>query len=349
MSIGWGVVGAGGIADRRTIPEGIIPARNATLEAVMEPVPERLAELRDKYPNAAPCETLDELLARDGVEAVYIASPPKFHAEQTVAVAGAGKHVLVEKPMALTTAECEQMIAACERDGVKLGVGFMMRYHACHRRIKQMLADGLLGTPVMGRAELTCWYPPIEGAFRQVPADGGGGAFMDMGNHCIDLLEMLFGRTTEIALLTGRLVQEYEAEDTSVAVLRFANGAMGIIDAHFNIPDAASRNMLEVYGSMGSVTTQGTIGQMSTGSIHALLQERAAGYDAQQEREPAVNEQLIEPEPVNMYRAQIEDMGNAVAEDRPPGVSGEDGLWNHRVVLAAYESAKTGQVVRLEQ
>ncbi|MFQ5808643.1 MAG: Gfo/Idh/MocA family protein [Armatimonadota bacterium] len=346
MSIGWGVVGAGGIADRRTIPEGIIPARNGTLEAIMEPVPDRLAELRDKYSDAAPCETLDELLARDGVQAVYIASPPKFHAEQAIAAARAGRHVLVEKPMAMTTAECERMIAACETEGVKLGVGFMMRYHGCHQRIKQMLSDGLLGAPVMGRAELTCWYPPIKGAFRQILAEGGGGAFMDMGNHCIDLLEMLFGRTTEIALLTANLVQDYEAEDTSVATLRFEGGAVGIIDAHFNIPDAASRNMLEVYGSAGSVTTQGTIGQMSTGSIHALLQEEAAGYDAQQEREPCVNEQVIEPEPVNMYQAQIEDLGDAVAEGRAPGVSGEDGLWNHRVVLAAYESAKTGKMIR---
>ncbi len=347
MTIGWAVVGAGGIADRRTIPEGIIPACNGTLDAIMEPVPERLAELREKYPDAAPCETLDELLARDSVQAVYIASPPKFHAEQTSAAARAGKHVLVEKPMALTTAECEQMIAACRDAGVKLGVGFMMRHHACHRRIKQLLDDGLLGAPVMGRAELTCWYPPIEGAFRQIPAEGGGGAFMDMGNHCVDLLEMFFGRTTEIALLTANRVHEYEAEDTSVATLRFEGGAVGIIDAHFNIPDAASRNMLEVYGSMGSVTTQGTIGQMSTGSIHALLQEGAAGYDAQQERVPDVNEQVIEPEPVNMYQGQMEDMGDAIAEDRDPGVTGEDGLWNHRVVLAAYESAKTGQVVRL--
>ncbi len=346
MTIGWGVVGAGGIADRRTIPEGILPARNGTLDAVMEPVPERLAELRQKYPDAAPCETLQALLARDSVGAVYIASPPKFHAEQTIAAARAGKHVLVEKPMAMTTAECEQMIAACHEAGVRLGVGFMMRYHACHERIRQMLDDGVLGTPVMGRAELTCWYPPIEGAFRQVLADGGGGAFMDMANHCVDLLEMFFGRTTEIAALTGRLVQEYETEDTSVAILRFASGAVGLIDAHFNIPDAASRNMLEVYGSKGSVTTQGTIGQMSAGSIHALLQE-AAEYDAQQERTDAVNEQLIEPEPVNMYQAEIEDLGDAGRDDRPPGVTGEDGLWNHRVVLAAYESARTGKVVRL--
>ena len=142
-------------------------------------------------------------------------------------------------------------------------------------------------------------------------------------------------------------MQEYEAEDTSVATLRFEGGALGMIDAHFNIPDAASRNMLEVYGSMGSVTTQGTIGQMSTGTIHALLQEKAADYDARQERVPDVNERVIEPEPVNMYQGQIEDMGDAIAEDRDPGVTGEDGLWNHRVVLAAYESAKTGKVVRL--
>ena len=347
MPLNWGVVGAGGIADRRTMPEGLVPAGNAELVAMMEPVADVLEALKPKYPDATPCDSVDELLADERVKAVYIASPPGFHCEQTIAACRAGKHVLCEKPLALTVAEGEQMVAAAQEAGVKLGTNFMMRFHWCHGRIKALLDEGRLGRPVMGRAELTCWYPLITGAFRQSEGEGGGGAFVDMGNHCIDLLEFFFGRTTEIAMFADRLLQEYETEDTAVAILRFENGATGMIDTLFNVPDAASRNMLEVYGSLGSAVTKGTVGQMSTGEISLIAEEAGAGYDAQQKREDAGEEILQEASPRNIYQALIEEFTTAVEEDRDPPISGEDGLWNHRVVEAAYESARTGRAVKL--
>jgi predicted dehydrogenase len=347
MALNWGVIGAGGIADRRTMPEGIVPAANAELVAIMEPVPEALERVKPKYPEATPYGSLDQILADDRVEAVYIASPPRFHCEQTLAACRAGRHVLCEKPLALTVEEGERMVAAAREAGVKLGTNFMMRFHWCHQRIKRLLDEGKLGRPVMGRAELTCWYPLISGAFRQSQTAGGGGAFVDMGNHCLDLLEFFFGRTTEIAMLTGRLVQEYETEDTAVAVLRFANGATGMIDALFNVPDAASRNMLEVYGSLGSAVTKGTVGQMSTGEISLIAEEAGGGYDAQQQRGGAGEQVLTEASPRNIYRALIEEFTAAVEEGRDPPITGEQGVWNHRVVEAAYESARTGRAVRI--
>ncbi len=346
MPMNWGVIGAGGIADRRTMPEGLVPAENANLAAIMEPVPDVLERLKPKYPDARPCSTLEDILADDSVQALYIASPPKFHCEQTIAAVKAGKHVLCEKPLALTVAEGEKMVQAARDAGVKLGTNFMMRFHWCHQRIKQLLDEGKLGTPVMGRAELTCWYPPMPGAFRQIPAEGGGGAFIDMGNHCIDLLEFFFGRTVEISMFMDTLVQDYEADDTSVAILRFESGATGMIDALFNVPDIAARNMLEVYGSLGSAVTSGTIGQMSTGEISLILEEPGKAYDAQQQRDESP-EQIVREEGRNIYQALIEEFTKAVEEDRDPPISGEDGLWNHRVVEAAYESARTGRAVRL--
>ncbi len=346
MPMNWGVIGAGGIADRRTMPEGLVPAENANLAAIMEPVPDVLERLKPKYPDARPCSTLEDILADDSVQALYIASPPKFHCEQTIAAVKAGKHVLCEKPLALTVAEGEKMVQAARDAGVKLGTNFMMRFHWCHQRIKQLLDEGKLGTPVMGRAELTCWYPPMPGAFRQIPAEGGGGAFIDMGNHCIDLLEFFFGRTVEISMFMDTLVQDYEADDTSVAILRFESGATGMIDALFNVPDIAARNMLEVYGSLGSAVTSGTIGQMSTGEISLILEQPGKAYDAQQQRDESP-EQIVREEGRNIYQALIEEFTKAVEEDRDPPISGEDGLWNHRVVEAAYESARTGRAVRL--
>jgi predicted dehydrogenase len=247
----------------------------------------------------------------------------------------------------MTTQEIEDEIAVCKDAGVKLGTNFMMRFPGCHLVMKRMIQAGEVGRLVMGRAELTCWYPPIPGAFRQDPVLGGGGSLIDMGNHCIDLLEFLFGRTVEWSCFTGNLVQEYASEDTAVAMLRFSSGAVGIIDALFNVPDAAARNALEIYGSRGSLMATGTIGQDSAGQFTASLELGAAGYDAAQERTGATQAQVITPEPVNMYQAHIEAFGAAVLQDTEPPVTAEDGLWSHKVIEACYRAANTGQTVKL--
>ena len=346
MAIGWGVIGCGGIADRRTIPEGIMPAAGAELVAVQDIAEDRATAAAEKY-GVAGYTSVDELLAHDGVDAVYIATPTNVHHAQTVAAAQAGKHVLCEKPLALTLAECEKSIAACDAAGVKFGTNFMMRFHACHVKIKQLVDSGQLGTPVMGRGELTCWYPPIPGAFRQTPELGGGGALIDMGNHCIDLLEFFFGKLAQVMCFTGNLVQDYQSEDTAVAMLQFHSGAVGMVDTLFNVPDAASRNMLEVYGSKGSLVTKGTIGQDSSGSISAILEKGDKAYDAAQVREGACPEEIITPDVVNMYQAAIEGFCAAIESDTKPPITGEDGLWSHRVIDACYESARTGKAVTL--
>ena len=347
MSIGWGVIGASGIANRRTIPEGIIPAKDAMLVAVMGTSEERTKAVAEKY-NVRWYLNEQELLDDKGVQAVYVATPTYLHVQQTIRALRAGKHVLCEKPMAMSLSEAEQMIAEAEKYNRKLAIGYMMRFHAWHQKLKQMIDAGELGTLVMGRAQLTCWYPRIEGAWRQDPALGGGGALTDMGSHCIDLLEMLFGRTLEITAFVDTIVQDYPVEDSSVMLLRCENGAMGIVDAHFNVPDEASVNMLEIYGSKGRVEGRGTIGQASIGKITAVLQTDDKTYDATQQRE-GTTEKIIEPEKVvNIYQAEIEDFCEAISLDRQPCVSGEDGLWNLKVLMAAYESAKRGKAIKME-
>ncbi|MBM3236452.1 Gfo/Idh/MocA family oxidoreductase [Candidatus Poribacteria bacterium] len=288
-----------------------------------------------------------ELLDDKEVQAVYVATPTYLHARQAIRALRAGKHVLCEKPMAMNLSEAEQMISEAEKHNCKLAIGYMMRFHAWHQKLKQMIDAGELGTLVMGRAQLTCWYPKIEGAWRQDPALGGGGALADMGSHCIDLLEMLFGRTLAVTAFVDTIVQNYPVEDSSVVLLRCENGAMGIVDAHFNVPDEASVNMLEIYGSKGRVEGRGTIGQASTGKMTAVLQTDDKKYDATQQREGTV-EQIIKPEEVvNIYQAEIEDFCEAISLDRQPCVSGEDGLWNLKVLMAAYESAKQGKAIRM--
>jgi len=342
--VAWGVIGSGGIALRRTIPEGIVPAANARLVAVYDVNQEVNRQVAERF-GARAASNLDGLLAAD-VEAVYVATPVHAHREQVLACARARKHVLCEKPLGLNVAEAEEMVAACRQAGVLLGTALMMRFHSQHQAALKLIHEGRLGRPVYARAQLSCWYPPIPGAWRQDPALGGGGALMDMGGHCLDLLEMFFGPARRLACLTTRAVHGYAVEDGATVLLEFANGALGTVDTFFSIPDEASENVLELYGSLGAILARGTIGQSSRGVMIARLRGEQTGYDAQQERAAAGGVEIA-PEPVNMYRAEIEEFSRAVREGRPPAVSGEDGLRNQRLLAACYESARTGKMVEV--
>jgi predicted dehydrogenase len=342
--VAWGVIGSGGIALRRTIPEGIVPAANARLVAVYDVNQEVNRQVAERF-GARAASNLDGLLAAD-VEAVYVATPVHAHREQVLACARARKHVLCEKPLGLNVAEAEEMVAVCRQAGVLLGTALMMRFHSQHQAALKLIHEGRLGRPVYARAQLSCWYPPIPGAWRQDPALGGGGALMDMGGHCLDLLEMFFGPARRLACLTTRAVHGYAVEDGATVLLEFANGALGTVDTFFSIPDEASENVLELYGSLGAILARGTIGQSSRGVMIARLRGEQTGYDAQQERAAAGGVEIA-PEPVNMYRAEIEEFSRAVREGRPPAVSGEDGLRNQRLLAACYESARTGKMVEV--
>ncbi len=343
IKLKWGVLGAGGIAFRRTIPEGIVPAKNAELSGVYDVVKVVADQVGRQF--GAPVYADEKALLAADLDVVYIATPAAAHYRQALAALRAGKHVLIEKPMALTLDECRKILAQAKKSGRKVGVDFMMRFHAHHREIKKIVESGRLGKPVMARAQLSCWYPPIKGAWRQIPKLGGGGSFMDMGCHCIDILEFVLGsKVKEVSCVTGSLVQKYAVEDTAVLTARFANGAIGIVDACFSIPDNSSKNILEVYGSRGSILCRGTIGQAPGGEATSYLERAIKGYDARQARSESA-ELVLKVKPSNLYRAQVEFFSDAVLKGGEVPVSGDDGLWNQKIMLAAYESAKKGKSV----
>jgi len=344
--VNWGVIGAGGIARRRTIPEGIIPAENSKLAAVMDTDKKAAQEVAEKYQAKAYFREKD--LVRDSnVDAVYIATPVYLHAKQTIMALEAGKNVLCEKPMALTISDCEKMIKTAEKYKKKLGIGYFMRFHAYHQKFKEMVKKGDLGKIVLLRGQLSCWYPKIEGAWRQSPKLGGGGSLIDMGNHCLDTLEcILDSRVKEVSCFTGSLVQDYPVEDSALLSVRFENGALGVVDTFFSIPDNSSKNRLEIYGSRGSILAEGTIGQLATGEAIAYLEKETKTYEAEQKREESAAEE-IKPFLINGYKAEIEAFAEAIEKDTEPPISGEDGLWSQKIVLAAYQSAKTGKRIKL--
>ena len=347
MSVTWGVIGCGGIADRRTIPEGILPSSCCRLAAVMDPTQDRAAQVAAKYGVARHFQHVEELLGLPEIQAVYIATPNHLHSQQVIAAARAGKHVLVEKPLALSVADGEKMIAVCKENGVKLMAGYMMRFHAHHLRLKEMIERGELGQVVYGRAQLTCWYPPQAGAWRQNAETGGGGAWMDMGSHCIDLLEMWLGPLARVTAFSRSLTHAYPVDDSTTILGEFQNGAQGVVEVNFNVPDDAAQNSLEIRGTRGLVTADHTIGQGPGGNMSAYLIDQQ-DYAAVQERSRAGGQQSVEVEPRNLYRAEIEHFCDCIEQDREPLNNGEHALHNLKIVLAGYEAARSGKVIEIE-
>jgi predicted dehydrogenase len=345
QKIKWGVIGSGGIARRRTIPEGIISAQNAELVAVYDINAQVNKAVAGEF-KAVCAETVEQLLSSD-IQSVYIATPAYLHCEQVLACAKAGKHILCEKPMGMTVKETQKMIEACKKAKVRLGTAFMMRFHSQHQAVLKMIQEGKIGAPVFARAQLSCWYPPIEGAWRQDPKQGGGGSLMDMGGHCIDLLEMFFGKVKKVSCFINNTIHNYKSEDSAVVTLFFENGAIGTVDTFFCIPDNSSKNVLELYGSKGSILAKGTIGQGEAGEMTAFLENSDAGYNAQQLRQQGDGIKITPP-PVNMYKAEIVEFSQAIIENRLPINNAEIGIQSQKVLTACYKSAAIGKVINID-
>ncbi len=341
--VNFGVIGAGGIARRKTIP-GMLKARNCRLVAVMDPVDVENIAAAFGVPKAYKTET--ELLSDPEVQAVYIASPVNSHYKQIRMAAEAGKHVLCEKPLTLTLKQSKEAVETCRKKKVFLQEGYMMKFHGAHQEIKRIVDEGRLGKIVYMRAQLSCWYPKIEGAWRQDPRLGGGGALIDMATHLYDLLEYFAGPIRRIAAIADTLVQEYRSDDSSTTLVEFKSGAHGTVDCFYCIPDAASRTRLEIYGSKGAILTEGTIGQSEKGKVEAYFSEAAAGYDATQNKDSARRFEKVPFKPVNPYTAECDYFARCILEGRAPAINdGKNAIHVMSLVEKAYRSSKTRQVL----
>ena len=344
-SVSFGVIGAGGIARRKTIP-GMLKAKNCRLAAVMDPV--GVEEIAAEFKIDGAYAREEDLLADAGVEAVYIASPVDCHLKQVQMAAAAGKHVLCEKPLARSLEEGKEAVAACRDHGVALQEGYMMKFHGAHQRVRELIGEERLGKIVSIRAQLSCWFPPIEGAWRQDPRRGGGGALIDMATHLFDLLEFFAGPIRRVACLTGSLVQAYDSEDASTTLLEFESGTHATVDCFFCIPDEASRTRLEIYGSQGAVLSEGTVGQSTGGKLEGIFGLGAAGYDAAQDKDVARAFEEVSFPAVDPYTAECEYFAECVLAGREPAINGADNaLRILRLTDTAYEAAKRGQFVNV--
>lgn len=335
----WAVIGAGGIARRRTIPEGILAAPSAELVAVYAP---RSGKAVAEEFDAIAADSLEALYDIDW-DAAYIASPVDCHLRQVVQAAAAGRHVLCEKPLGLDVAEAEQMVSACAQAGVVLGTAFMMRCHACHQYAKQCVAEGRLGQVVSAAAQLTCWYPPLADAWRQHPGRSGGGVLPDLASHCLDLLEFLLdARIVEVSCTTANIVHDYPIEDTATILATFDNKAVATVNCSFGIPDGTTRNGIEICGSRGTLTTEGTIGQDSGGVC--IVRSASEGSQVRRHDRRCGEDLGI----VNIYQAQIEAFNDSVLGNSEPRADGRQGLRIQKILARCYESAMERKTVPVE-
>lgn len=329
----WCIIGAGGIADRRTIP-AILSDKENVLAAVMDRVPAVAEAMGKKY--GVPYFTdEEEMLKAIPSDAVYIGTPVFCHKRQIELAVAYGRHIFVEKPIAMNAKEGEALVALCREAGLQLTVGYMMKHHELHERAKAMIGEGKIGEVNSVRAQFTCWYPDIEGAWRQKKALGGGGALMDLGVHCIELVEYLLDdEIEEVKGITSTRTFSYEVEDGAILVFRTKGGVLGHLDVAFNIPDAASESKLEIYGSEGYLVAKGTLAQEETGVLTHLYAPQGA-YDAAQVRktyEPVT----YTPAGKNLYLHQIKLFSDTVRSGKPDYFYAERAVQVQSVVDAVY-------------
>ncbi len=330
--IRWGVIGAGGFADKKPIP-ALCKSRGCKLHALMVRDLDRAKKLAEKHGVNKYYDNVDTLLDDSDIDAVYIVTPVYLHKEHVIKSAESGKHALCEKPMALTIAECQEMIDACAGSHVKLGIGYMRRFHPYHQKIKEIIDSGKIGKVIEVRAQTHLWYPKVENAWRQNPALGGGGALMDVGSHCLELLQFFLGRIESVSAVMQNAAFDYPVEDISVVTLQFRNGAVGIIDSSFAIPHR--ENLLEVYGTEGTLLAAKTAGPFTDPVLRLLNKDGEKRIDL--------------PEAIDQYQVQFEQFADCIINDKKPPVDGKDGLENLKITLAAYQSAKKGELVVIDQ
>ena len=282
MKIKWCIIGAGGIADRRTIP-AILKDENSELVAVMDRVPAVAEAIGKKY-GVQYFQTEDEMLRSCDCDAVYIGTPVMCHFEQAMTALKYGKHVFVEKPICINAKESRALVDAFKKVGKQLTIGYMMKYHNLHEQAKSLIQADQIGQVNNVRVQFSCWYPDIAGAWRQKKSLGGGGAIMDLGVHCIELVEYLLDdEIDEVKSVYSTRTFSYEVEDGGIIAFKTKGGVLGHIDVNFNIPDLASESKLELYGSKGYILCKGTLGQEETGSL-AHLYAPQGDYSAMQNR-----------------------------------------------------------------
>ena len=307
-SVRWGLIGCGDISRKRVAP-ALAAASGSKLTAVAR----KDASLAESFAREFGADRWyadwRDLLGDSEIDAVYIATPVSLHAEQAVAAAEAGKHVLCEKPLALDASGCGRIIDACAAAGVTLGTAYYRHFYPLVLRVKEIIASGEIGNPVMADVQAFEWFDRQPGEPRSWLLEkekAGGGPMMDFGCHRIEVLQHLFGTTDRIQSGIYNLqFHDREVEDTARVSLLFKEGVLGNIQvSHASF---TSRDSVEILGTKGSLHIP-----VLNGSELIVRTEKG---ERREQHAPHAN----------LHQPLIEDFLVALKEGRAPAVDGRAG------------------------
>jgi predicted dehydrogenase len=335
-----GLVGGGNISETHASAASSIPGLE--IVAIFGSNPDRVSALARRY-GAAPYHTLEAFVAHRPMEVVAIGSPSGLHAAHGVTASRHGLHVLVEKPIDITTARADQLIAETDRTGVKLGVFFQERLHPAIVETKRLIDDGVVGAPVSiaGRVK---WYRPPEyyarSRWRGTWALDGGGALMNQGIHTVDLLQWMFGRVARVHGTIATRLHAIEVEDTAAAILEFASGAMGTLEVATSAFPGYPRR-IEVTGTRGTLILEHD--RLVTIDLHTPPPHppTAGGTDqTASASSPVVAD-------ATAHARVLEDFIRAIETGGAPACDGREGRRSVAIVEAIYQSARERRAVEL--
>jgi predicted dehydrogenase len=328
-----GLIGAGNISATHLRASRMVPG--VVVSAVYSPTLEKARRLAEPG-GATPYDSLDGFLAHKPLDLVAIGSPSGMHAEQAIAAAERGLHVLVEKPLDISTRRVDAVIAAAERHRVHVGVFFQDRLKPDLVRVKRIADEGRLGVPVMASGRVK-WHRPAEyyaeSRWRGTQALDGGGALMNQGIHTVDVLQWLFGPVHSVTAAVATRIHSIEVEDTAAAVLTFRSGAIGTIEAATSVFPGYQRR-LELTGSEGTLIVEGDAlvsVDLRSGAESAPVHPNSSG---------AATATVADPTP---HARVIEDFLDAIRTGRAPACDVREGRKSVAIAEAIYRSARTAR------
>jgi UDP-N-acetyl-2-amino-2-deoxyglucuronate dehydrogenase len=339
MIVRVGILGGGNISDTHARAAREVPG--VEVVAYWGRDPEKASRMAARYGGTA-YRDLDGFLDHRPMDVVLVGTPSGLHAEHARAAARRGLHVLVEKPLDVTTERIDALIAECDRAGVKLGVIFQDRAAPHLVWLRRLVRGGGLGTPILASARVK-WHRPPEyyagSRWRGTWALDGGGALMNQGIHTVDLLLWLLGDVERVYASTRTALHAIEVEDTAVACLEFAGGAVGTLEAATSAFPGFPRRV-ELTGSEGTIVVEGD--RVVSVQLRTPLEPppRDEGSADESATSPVVSD-------VRGHRRVLEDFVSAMRTGATPLCDGRDGRRSVELVEAMYESARTGAAVAL--
>lgn len=327
----WGLIGASTIAREWVI--GAIRATGGEVVSVMSTNAERGKTYAAEQGIARSVTSLADLLSDPEIDAVYISTTNELHRDQALAAAKAGKHILCEKPLAMSLEDARGMVKAAKEAGVVMATNHHLRNAATHRAMREAIKAGRIGTPLSARVFHAVYLPPHLQGWRIDKPEAGGGVILDITVHDADTLRFVLDSDPAEAIAFSQAGGMGKAglEDAVMGVLRFANGV--IAQFHDGFTTKFAETGLEVHGTEGSLIGRNVMTQRPIGTV--TLRD-------------ADGEQDLPLDPRNLYETALSAFHAAIAGNGKPSATGEDGVWSLATGLAVVEAARTGRTVRIE-